>query len=79
MTVRVWFSRSSCPVWRAVHTAATGIILLAVSLLEYNEEDEHDLESMVREQMTEWFKEQAEQVALLKGLSDQERPAYSNP
>jgi phytoene dehydrogenase-like protein len=40
--------------------------LIAVTLLEYNEEDEHDLEAMVREQMTEWFKEQANKWRYLK-------------
>jgi phytoene dehydrogenase-like protein len=40
--------------------------LIAVTLLEYNDEDEHELEAMVREQLIEWFKEQATKWRYLK-------------
>jgi len=46
--------------------AQEGHHLIAVTILDYNEEDEHDLDTEVRAHLTQWFKEQVDEWRYLK-------------
>jgi len=46
--------------------AQEGHHLIAATILDYNEEDEHDLDTEVREHLSQWFKEQVAEWRYLK-------------
>lgn len=46
--------------------AQDGHHLIAATILDYNEEDEHDLDTEVRQHMSQWFKEQVAEWRYLK-------------